>query len=179
MRFATLLFIFGTLLWDVSFSIAATNSPKQSMLFIDVDGTLYDDKCGIEQQVRARYKSFLNQRQLLRVVGVAEMRRNYGSVIRGLVQESGNASLFEKYYESIYPNLDMTRLHKYNQHMPLGKSGYEHTNHHVTLQALNQIRNTSIVIASNAPEFHVRSVLRKLGLANLPIVSMLTPDKLN
>lgn len=166
------------------------NNSKIPVLVLDVDGTLYDDSCYIEQQIRDNCHEFAKKYFNLTSEESQRMYLQYGSTIRGIAEEiTGNNTVFLDYYNEVYPHLDKSRLGKYagcGSSSSCGETGsvLEDTNrgyNFFSMQAAHQVLHHlpfPIVIASNSPVFHVKRVLTRIGLANLSVDSFLTPERL-
>lgn len=152
------------------------------VLVLDVDGTLYEDACQIESQIRDNCHSFALERFGLNSAQCETMHEQWGATIRGIVQ-GGQPRLetYARYYNQVYPHLDMGRLRRYSglgvepddgASAPL--SGYSHGGSRSALRALLGM-SCPVVVASNSPVFHVQRVLARLGLARLKVGTNLTP----
>ena len=157
------------------------------VLILDVDGTLYENECAIEQQIRNNYRVFAKESLDVDAAECTFLREQYGSTVRGLSVKFGSRDIFVDYYNDAYPHVDMSRLLKYtNQYAgrkstnPVLDTGYSFPSRIPrALAALHDIaKDTPIVIASNSPIFHVKRVLTRLGLANLNVSAFLTPERL-
>ena len=145
-----------------------------SVLVLDIDGTVYDDDCLVETQIRDNCHIFASS------FGYdsekcEEMHNKYGSTIRGICEYGQPKSTFLNYYNEVYPHLDMSLLRKYSIPNNKGNTGYN-----VEMgNALHSLHNLDcpIIIASNSPVFHVNRVLTRLGLKKLKIAAFLTPER--
>jgi len=99
----------------------------------------------------------------------------------------GRENVLAEYYTRVYRDLDMSALIKYStdcsdteDHMNTGYSGSSSVQKtRIALQSLHSISKLGIpiVIASNSPAFHVHRVLYRLGLAELPLAAIITPER--
>ena len=152
------------------------------MLVLDIDGTLYDDDCMIESSIRDNCHLFAAQFGYDSVASDV-LHHKYGSTIGGIVALGKPREIVREYYNEVYPNINMDKLRKYNME-PISTSdntGYNsnvHRLHRRSLSLLSKLDH-KIVIASNSPIFHVKRVLSRLGLANMPVDSIVTPERRN
>jgi FMN phosphatase YigB (HAD superfamily) len=149
------------------------------VLVLDVDGTLYDDDCNIEQQIRDNFHEFALQRFGIEIEDCERMHVQYGSGIRGLAEEiTGSRDVFADYYNNVYPNLDMSKLRKYLllRRIADNLTGYRFEEIRRAHTALLSIKSP-IVIASNSPVFHIKRIINRLGLKGLKVQAYLTPER--
>jgi beta-phosphoglucomutase-like phosphatase (HAD superfamily) len=145
-----------------------------SVLVLDIDGTVYDDECQIEQQIRDNCHIFAS------TFGYSasdseDMHHKFGSTIRGICEYGQPRTKFLDYYNDVYPHLDMSLLRKYSSVSSEGNTGYN-----IAMGgALNSLHRLDcpIVVASNSPVFHVKRVLTRLGLSKLKISAFITPER--
>jgi FMN phosphatase YigB (HAD superfamily) len=79
-----------------------------------------------------------------------------------------------QYYSEAYEDLDMSRLLKFSK-PESDRTGYTLTFASLALRKLSHLHDT-LYVASNSPLFHVKRVLARLGIQNLPVAGVLTPD---
>mmetsp|Transcript_15275 Transcript_15275/g.25496 ORF Transcript_15275/g.25496 Transcript_15275/m.25496 type:complete len:885 (+) Transcript_15275:20-2674(+) len=156
---------------------AATSSSRQPVLVLDLDGTIYDDDCNIEQQIRVNYRRFALETYNVSKDECTAMRAKYGSTVRGLSVKFNSKEAFTKYYNNVYPQLDMSRLRKYLSKPSSSNTGYYLSGMRAAHRALFDIKDCPVVIASNSPVFHVKRVLSRIGLANLKVDAFITPER--
>ena len=194
-------FFFSTLLFalgggngvHLSANIATTQrgdikEDKIPVLILDVDGTLYDDDCEIETQIKVNCHQWATSHFGLSPEESDHLHRQYGSTICGVVSKNGETTSRHatvlNYYNEVYPNLDMSKLLKYSSSLSSTWSastsepsitGYNIA-HGKSLRGLKNLK-CPIVIASNSPIFHVKRVLSRLGLASLPVAAYFTPER--
>lgn len=178
---------------NASLQIVNTTHSLQPVLILDIDGTLYDDECLIEQQIRDKCHELARQRFNLTSSEAQALYRKFGTTLKGLLSlntsspEAAN-QLRKDYYAVSYADLDMSRLLKYTAKSVDGTyllTGYSHTTR--MRQALREAQRTllaidhsyPIVIASNSPSSHVRRVLHELHLSSLNVSLFLTPDHIH
>jgi FMN phosphatase YigB (HAD superfamily) len=101
---------------------------------------------------------------------------HYGSTIRGIIENGAPKSIYQDYSNEIFSRLDLQQLNKYTDSL-YDSTGYTFETFSA-LKCLPYIKYP-IVIASNSPKYHVKRVLARLGLINLPISMYLTPDTQN
>lgn len=162
-------------------SIGGNSLPiKTEVLVLDVDGTLYEDDCSIETQIKDNCHKFAYDKYGLDTNEAQAMHYKWGATIRGIV-ESGyerNAT-YTNYYNQVYPHLDMGRLRKYSSSEPGQSTGYNHgaeLQKKRVLRSLHFLKNP-IVVASNSPIFHVKRAFTRLGLAKLNASAFITPER--
>lgn len=164
------------------FIICATASAicsQKSTLVLDVDGTLYDKDCEIEQQVRNNYETFARDTLCVDKEACKILRRKFGTTIRGLSILRNSKSVFRGFYETVYPGVNMEKLRKYSTQSTQA-NGYRLSRTALAHDALFKISERfPILVASNAPTFHVQRVLARIGLAGLQVNEYFTPDALN
>lgn len=187
---------FAFLIITISFSVTTarhshTNLVKKPVLVLDVDGTLYDDDCEIESQIKDNCEVFALHNFNISAEESQALHNKYGSTVRGLYMDytksESRSEVFTNYYNDVYPQLNMNLLHKYRIKSRKLTSGTGYSDNVVNKaiktrqshEALFRISNHGIpiVIASNSPVFHVKRVLSRLGLAKLPIHSIITPER--
>lgn len=144
----------------------------QRVLVLDVDGTLYDNDCFIEDQIRDNCHVFAEKFGCDPKTS-DDLHKKYGSTICGICENGASREVVMDYYNEVYPRLDMSRLKKYSKIE--GNSGYS-VEIRSALKALRKFK-CPIVIASNSPVFHVQRVLTRIGLGDLPVSSFLTPER--
>ena len=152
----------------------AKSSSLSSVLVLDIDGTVYDDDCLIESQIRDNCHIF-SRSFGYNIEEAEEMHNKFGSTIRGICEYGQPRSTFLDYYNDVYPYMDMSLLRKYSIPTAKGNTGYN-----VEMGgALNSLHHLDcpIVVASNSPVFHVNRVLTRLGLSKLKIAAFITPER--
>ena len=145
-----------------------------NVLVLDIDGTVYDDDCHIESQIRDNCHIFSSTFGYTAAES-EELHVKYGSTIRGICENGEPRIKFLEYYNDVYPNLDMSLLRKYRASSSKGSTGYN-----VEMgSALRSLHNMDcpIVVASNSPVFHVKRVLTRLGLSKLKVQAFITPER--
>ncbi len=174
--------------WVLALVLLATSlrtslaSTQQPVLILDIDGTLYDDDCMIESSIRDNCHLFAAKFGYDSAASDV-LHHKYGSTIGGIVALGKPREIVSDYYNEVYPNINMDKLRKYNM-VPISTSdntGYNsnlHRLHRRSLSLLSKLDH-KIVIASNSPIFHVKRVLSRLGLAHLPVDSIVTPERRN
>ena len=189
--------VFSTILKKRLSESSSTNNddetPKRLLpvLVLDVDGTLYEDSCGIEAEIKDRCHSYAFFHFNCSEKVCEDMHHTLGSTVIGLAELTdrgkalGRYETFKEYYNIVYPDLKMDALCRYstadNGDLKLTGYGVGPTSKRVRtgLQSLSHIASLGIpiVIASNSPVFHVRRVLYRLGLSQLPIAAIMTPER--
>ena len=149
-------------------------SGLSSVLVLDIDGTVYDDDCLIESQIRDNCHIF-SRSFGYNAVEAEEMHNKFGSTMRGICEYGQPRSIFMDYYNDVYPHMDMSLLRKYSIPTAKGNTGYN-VEMGGALNSLHQL-DCPIVIASNSPIFHVNRVLTRLGLSKLKVAAFITPDR--
>lgn len=152
----------------------STSTPLSNVLVLDIDGTVYDDDCHIESQIRDNCHIFSSTFGYTAAES-EELHVKYGSTIRGICENGEPRIKFLEYYNEVYPNLDMSLLRKYSASASKGSTGYN-----VEMgSALRSLHNMDcpIVVASNSPVFHVKRVLTRLGLSKLKVEAFITPER--
>ena len=142
-------------------------------MILDVDGTLYDDNCGIEQIIRDNCHSYSKK------FGYSDddcefMHNRYGSTIRGIIEKGEPVETIAEYYNAVYPDISMRKLRKYSNQVMHG-SGYTFNSH--PLYSLHKIKDSILVVASNSPVFHVKRVFSRLGIIDLKVDAYITPER--
>ena len=153
---------------------------RGEVLVLDLDGTLYEDDCLIETQIKENCWVWGKERFGLNPDTCQQMHEKYGSTIQGVCKELGApvAETVRQYYNEVYPNMDFGRLRKYSISTGTGSSGYSHgLQSGDVLQALKKLK-VPIVLASNSPVFHVKRALTRLGIADLKIDAFMTPERI-
>ena len=172
-RIRQLLLLFSLFFHDSTLGSLQPPSPGR-VLVLDIDGTVYDDECQIEQQIRDNCHIFAS------TFGYSasqseDLHNLYGSVIRGICEYGQPRIKFLDYYNDVYPHLDMSLLRKYSSVSSEGNTGYN-----IAMGgALNSLHRLDcpIVVASNSPVFHVKRVLTRLGLSQLKVAAFITPER--
>lgn len=151
--------------------------PHAPILLIDVDNTLYsEDRCGIEAQIRQGIYRFCN------TLGVAqeqadEWHHKYGSTVEGLRRHCTNdADVLKDFYEQVYADIDLSGLTR-DDSATSTTTGYSPQS--ASTRRLANVLNCipyPMYLTSNSPKYHVRRVLRALGLAHIPWAGIVTPD---
>jgi FMN phosphatase YigB (HAD superfamily) len=149
-------------------------SSLSSVLVLDIDGTLYDDDCLIESQIRDNCHIF-SRTFGYNVQESEDMHNKFGSTIRGICEYGQPKLTFLDYYNDVYPNMDMSLLRKYSIPSANKNTGYN-VEMGSALSSLHQF-DCPIVVASNSPIFHVNRVLTRLGLSKLKVAAFLTPER--
>jgi FMN phosphatase YigB (HAD superfamily) len=90
-------------------------SGRQEVLVLDIDGTLYDDACLIEEQIKQNCERFALEYGY-EADESQRLHEMYGSTIRGIVEEGrqDRESTVRAYYNAAYDSLDMSLLQKYS-----------------------------------------------------------------
>ena len=166
-------------------SSGSSGSGKAAVLVLDVDGTLYEDDCEIESQIKENCHRWALENFKLSSDEAQALHEKWGATVRGVVETTGRSRevTYLEYYNQVYPNLDMSRVRKYHQSGSFStapSSGYSHGKSNLqkrrVLQALRHVKQP-IVIASNSPIPHVKRVLTRLGLADLEVAAFITPEQ--
>eukprot|EP01041_Mallomonas_annulata_P008297 gene8297-17058_t len=168
---------FRFFLWHfvlVIVGIVCSSTTKQKVLILDLDGTLYDDDCGIEQQIQDGCHKF-SSRYNYSPESCEEMHKTFGATIRGIIEKGEPQEIIADYYSEAYPYIDMSKLSKYaKKYNSLTGYSFDST----SLHSLSKLKN-KLILASNSPVFHVKRVLTRLGLNNLKFDSYFTPERMN
>ena len=160
----------------------ALTGSRKDVLVLDLDGTLYEDDCLIETQIRDNCWIWGKERFGIDPETCQAMHEKWGSTIRGVCEELGApvTETVTQYYNEVYPNMNFGKLRKYSDGNvgTIDSSGYSHG-----LQSGDVLRSLHkfdcpIVLASNSPIFHVKRALTRLGLANLKISAFMTPERI-
>lgn len=158
------------------------SSTQQQVLILDIDGTLYDDDCMIETSIRDNCHMFAAQFGYDSAASDV-LHHKYGSTIGGIVALGKPREIVMDYYNEVYPRINMDKLRKYNMGSisTSDNTGYNSNAHRLHRRSLSLLSKLDhkIVIASNSPIFHVKRVLSRLGLAHLPVDSIITPERRN
>lgn len=133
----------------------------KSVLVLDIDGTVYNDDCLIETQIRDNCHIFSSAFGY-DIEQSEDMHKQFGSTIRGICEYGQPRITFLNYYNDVYPHIDMSLLRQYSGISAKDNTGYN-TEMGGALNALHDL-NCPIVIASNSPVFHVKRVLTRLGM---------------
>ncbi len=155
-------------------------APTREVLVLDLDGTLYEDDCEIEMQIRDNCWVWGKERFDLDPDACQKMHEKWGSTIRGVCEELGAPveETVRQYYNEVYPNMEFGRLRKYSINTGTDSSGYSHgLQSGEVLRSLKKL-NCPIVLASNSPVFHVKRALTRLGIADLNIHAFMTPERI-
>jgi FMN phosphatase YigB (HAD superfamily) len=163
----------------------ALKSPKQTLIMLDVDNTLYEEvQVGIESQIVQNTHSYCEQVLNLSADQADEMYRKYGSTVEGLkeelwkdLSEEDLKSQLDAFYRQVYKGIDMSKLLLVD--LPGESStGYSHANDQKLLCRLLSTCPLPICLASNSPSWHVEKVLEVMGLAKpLRRAHRFTPDR--
>ncbi|RYH00630.1 hypothetical protein EON65_49000, partial [archaeon] len=146
---------------------------KTPVLILDIDGTIYEDDCNIEQQIKDNFHHFALNRFGIDPDECERLHRDYGCGIRGIAEEiTGNRNIFVDYFNEVFSNLDLSKLNKYTN-SATGTTIGKMQRVHKALLSLPY----PIILASNSPVFHVRKVLSRLGLGALKPAMVLTPER--
>lgn len=178
--------------------LPSSSSPlPPSLMLLDVDNTLYDEtEAKIEEQIVRNTHDFCHLRLGFDADGrqADELFHQYGSTIEGLRQTVWKnlptehlRDKLQTFYEDVYDpkRIDISRL------MPSafllkeedgsgGSTGYTHATFEQDrlVRRLLKSRPAPLALASNSPSWHIRRVLKALGLARLYLDGQIyTPDR--
>eukprot|EP01031_Cornospumella_fuschlensis_P034530 gene34529-41809_t len=148
------------------------------LLILDVDGTLYEDDCSIEHQIKDNFHGFAKEHFGIDSDECERLHLTYGCGVRGIAEEiTGNRNIFVDYFNEVFSNLDLSKLNKYTQSFAGSpNTGYDFTNMQRAHRALLSLP-FPIILASNSPASHVRKVINRLGLGGLRPAMVLTPER--
>ena len=153
-------------------SLSAQSSNNQ-ILVLDVDGTLYGAESGIEQQIIANIHRFATSTHQLTPQESDALHNKYGSTLLGLKTEHKlTQELEERFYREVYGAIDYSGLLG-GRGLNGDDSGYKHRG---SVREILMRSGARIAIASNSPSWHVKRVLAALGLSDIELCAMLTPD---
>lgn len=97
------------------------NNRLSKVLVLDIDGTLYDDDCLIENQIKNSCHIF-SKSFGYDIIQSEIFHRKYGSTIRGICENGQPKVTFLDYYNNVYPFMDMSLLKKYSSNNYIGKN---------------------------------------------------------
>ncbi|KAL3910993.1 MAG: hypothetical protein SGILL_007461, partial [Bacillariaceae sp.] len=154
-----------------------------------IDNTVYrEEHASIEAQIVNETHRYCRDALGIDKEQADALFRQYGSTIEGLRQtiwkDLSKEEIEKKmndFYHKVYDSIDPSRiLDSSISRGSTGSTGYTHAqeDRRLTRQLL-QGSPIDILIASNSPSWHVRKVLRALGLAKLPTTKLYTPDRLS
>ena len=169
------IFLFIISIVSIEF-VSPSSCSKIPVIVFDVDGTLYEDSCNIEQQIRSgciKYGEGFNYSSS----ECDELHLTYGSTIRAIIEKVGSNELIADYYSKVYPDLDMSQLMRYSTPSK-ETAGYRLIEGH-NLRKMLSIESSKIVIASNSPKFHVKRVFNRLGISDLKVAAYFTPERMS
>jgi putative hydrolase of the HAD superfamily len=122
-------------------------------LLFDVDNTLYDAHCGVEEEMNRRINILVSDRLGISTEEAIEMRKvflpEYGTTLRWL-QVCHGLEDAEAYMEHVHPE----NIKEYLCENP-------------ELREMLQKTSCRLEILTNGPEFHARRVLKALGINDL------------
>lgn len=122
-------------------------------LLFDVDNTLYDAGCGVEQEMNRRINTLLCERFSVSEEEAIALRREnlpvYGTTLRWL-QVCHGLKEIRDYMEYVHPE-DL------NEYIPPNPD----------LRTMLEESSCRLEILTNGPEFHARRVLKALGIDDL------------
>jgi hypothetical protein len=98
-------------------------SDIKSVLVLDIDGTVYNDDCLIEAQIKDNCHIFSNVFGY-NVEQSEDMHKQFGSTIRGICEYGQPRLTFLDYYNDVYPHIDMSLLRKYSGTSTKDNTGY-------------------------------------------------------
>jgi len=170
-----------------SSSNAASSGSR--LLLLDVDNTLYEERCaGIESQIIRGTHSYCQDVLGMDSQMADELYKQYGSTIEGLqhtvwkdLSESELQEKLEGFYHAVYDDVDPTSLLLPDMGASSGSTGYSHDSKEQRKMTRQLLKSSPlpIALASNSPSWHICKVLRALGLANVSKeCKMFTPDRL-
>ncbi len=158
-----------------------------TLVLLDVDNTLYvEADAGIEAQIIQNTHDFCRNALDMSASQADSLYHEYGSTIEGLRQTVWKNDDDEKlrqslqdFYETVYRDIDMSRLLLTSETPASGSTGYSHSQQNrKRICQLLQHCPYPIALASNSPSWHVHKVLRCMGLDCVNFIEVLTPDRL-
>ncbi len=167
------------------------DTPKK-VLILDVDNTLYNEAelksshFGIEQQIIENTHKFGEKYFNLSKDQCDELYHEYGATCEGLRHMMANEGkgeveieeMMSKFYREVWNGIDVSCL-LISSHLASSNTGYSHDKSKKQRQLLIDTLQSiqfPIYIASNSPKRHVLKVLKALGLSQIKIEDILTPD---
>ena len=105
---------------------SSASHTKCDVLVLDLDGTLYEDDCEIETQIRDNCFVWGQERFQIDPQTCQKMHEKWGSTIRGVCEEldAPVEETVRQYYNEVYPNMNFSRLRKYSMNIRSSSSGY-------------------------------------------------------
>lgn len=170
------------------------SSKASTLILLDVDNTLYHEKeAEIEAQIVTKTHLYCQEILGLTKEKADELYHKYGSTIEGLKQTLWKNQPKEKlqthlddFYQTVYKNIDMSKLLPRADDAISGSTGYSHTTNcdrHTLLRDLLKACPYPISIASNSPSWHIQKVFQGMGLSKVLSAALCddhyTPDRLS
>ncbi len=167
------------------------------VIIIDVDNCLYSEQEllssvgeGVESQIVRNTHLFGLLHFNLTSEDCDELYKKYGSTIEGLRHTLPSHLVEEtmkKFYKEVYDPIDFGCLLGIragilkNEGDSKSRSGYDHGNALQKRRALAELLETisdihPVYLASNSPKAHITRVLNSMGLRNIKLAGILSPD---
>jgi len=170
---------------------------RNRCLILDIDSTLYNEKdCNIETRIRNniyRFGETLGFKDRISEIFYSK----YGSSIYGMEKDEFNEQHFDllfrdltlvHFYNSAYRiNSGLLNLVQYSSMdtETIGVTGYSRsiiTDHYkavIALQLLSAVSglNIAVIVMSNSPRYHIKRILNRLGLQNLLVAAIISPEQ--
>ncbi|CAB1121115.1 unnamed protein product [Ectocarpus sp. CCAP 1310/34] len=151
----------------------AEAEPSQRVLILDVDGTLYGQSSGVEQQIVDGIHRYFAGELGLTPEECNDIHRRHGSTVWGLQQEGRlTQHQVERYYQEVFSSVSVRGLNA-GDSGDGDATGYQHR---ANARQIVCSHRGPVFVASNSPLPHVRRVLEGVGLGNVRFAGFLTPD---
>eukprot|EP00903_Cladosiphon_okamuranus_P008819 g8446.t1 len=148
--------------------------PADRVLILDVDGTLYGQSSGVEQQIVDGIHRYFGEELGLCPAECNDIHHRYGSTVWGL-QKEGRLSedQIAGYYQEVFASVSVDGLNDGGLDHDGDMTGYQHR---ANAALMIRAHRGPVFVASNSPLPHVRRVLEGVGLGDVPFAGILTPD---
>jgi hypothetical protein len=163
--------------------LSSSIHPSKMALVVDIDNTLYQEThAGIERQIVDNTHAYCQEHLQMSSEQADDLFHEYGSTIEGLRQTvwkdiDEKEQKLAHYYEQVYKDIDMSKLLPPSSKGRGSSTGYTHGQEQRLIRRLFESSPNPIVWASNSPSWHVRNVIRGMGLSKIrSAVDMITPD---
>ena len=151
---------------------------------LDVDNTLYiENEMGIESQIVANTHSYCQNVLNIDKEKADDLYRRFGSTAEGLKLETWKDlpknelhGKLDDFYHKVWKDVNVSKL-LINHDEESSSTGYSHSKDQKLICRLLKSSPLPICLASNSPSWHVKNVLRMMGLEKtLHGIHLFTPD---
>ncbi|CAM9734807.1 unnamed protein product [Pylaiella littoralis] len=159
-------------------AVTVAKDPSDRALILDVDGTLYGQSSGVEQQIVDGIHRYFGKELGLSPAECNDIHHRHGSTVWGLQQEGRlSEDQVARYYEEVFSSVSVRDLDTGGSDGG-DSGGGDATGYQHRANAAQMIRGHRgpVFVASNSPLSHVRRVLDGVGLGNASFAGVLTPD---